>query len=445
MSQQSSADPALPQLAGPERAALPEPRSAPRATELDDLRQILVGRETVRVSDVESRLGALEERLGDDEALAEAVTPLMHTVIRRQIHEAREEMIEALYPIIGSLIGRAVTEAMRDLARQVDARLRQGADPRLWWWRLRARLGGVSGDELALRAYLPFKVTDVFLIHRETGLLLQHATDQPSEAADADLISGMLTAIRDFVKEAFGRGGPGAELDEIQYGRQRILLESGHFTYAAVVVDGIEPPGFRTDMRDRLHAIEHAHKPALQRYAGDATVVEPARLALQSVLETGRPRPLSRTQKALLGGLAGTVAVAALGVVGLGTLAWRALRPAPAPVVAVVPTATATATIAPSPTTPPPTPSPAPHMGIVLGNAWLREGSAADTAPIIVVSTGDEVEVLESRDDWLRVRWTSESGSAVVGWISARWIALTAEASAFASPTPTAPAAGAQR
>jgi hypothetical protein len=62
------------------------------------------------------------------------------------------------------------------------------------------------------------------LIHRETGLLLRHVTSEPEALPDSDLVSGMLTAIRDFVGDAVG-GDPESDvdLDAIQYGAEAIL------------------------------------------------------------------------------------------------------------------------------------------------------------------------------------------------------------------------------
>lgn len=52
------------------------------------------------------------------------VVPVLGDAIRRKIRDARTEMVEALYPIIGQMVVRAVSEAMRDLARSIDARRR---------------------------------------------------------------------------------------------------------------------------------------------------------------------------------------------------------------------------------------------------------------------------------------------------------------------------------
>ena len=50
-----------------------------------------------------------------------------------------------------------------------------------------------------------YQVKQDFLIHRESGLVLQHVEDGSAETRDPDLVSGMLTAIRDFVQDYFTR------------------------------------------------------------------------------------------------------------------------------------------------------------------------------------------------------------------------------------------------
>ena len=111
----------------------------------------------------------LDVRTQDRDALIAAITPVLGDVIRQKIRDNRDEMIEALYPIIGQLIGRGVAEAIRDLARTIDTRMRRSFDPQMILRRLRARMAGVSESTLALRDALPFSVTELFLIHRESG------------------------------------------------------------------------------------------------------------------------------------------------------------------------------------------------------------------------------------------------------------------------------------
>jgi hypothetical protein len=437
--------------AGPDHVVQPDPS-------LDALREILFGGQVARL---EGELDDLERRLTDRDTLIAIVAPVLGDAIRRQIREARQEMIEALYPIIGQLVMRAVSEAIRDLARTIDARVRTSFDPRVVWWRLRARIGGVSGAEMTLRESLPFDVTEVFLIHRETGLLLQHMSRDPEASSDSDLVSGMLTAIRDFVQESFGRGEEG-QLDEIQYGDRSILIETAQHAYLAVVIDGVEPPGFRAEMRERIVEIDHTYARTLRHYDGDATPLAPARKALVSLLPAAESRELSPAQKWVLVGATTLVAVCLLGVGLAGAWAWRTstyprvavLPPAtvtvtPSATATPPPTATATAsatplpTLTPSPTvtaTPMPTstPTPASVAGLMTGIVWLREGPSHDSSSVgVTLKIAQTVEILAVYGDWYQVHWRTQDQAEVTGWVPARWVGTTAPIPAYiVTPTP---------
>ena len=127
---------------------------------LEALRAILVGEDRARITDLEDHVAALQRRTDDKEAWIAAVTPVLGDIIRRKIRDSREEMIEAFYPIIGQLIARSVAEAIRDLARSIDQRMRVSFSPQAVWRRLRARAGGVSEGEMLLREALPFSVRE---------------------------------------------------------------------------------------------------------------------------------------------------------------------------------------------------------------------------------------------------------------------------------------------
>jgi hypothetical protein len=179
-------------------------------------------------------------------------------------------MVDALYPIIGRLVSRAVSEALRDLVQRIDNQMRSALDFKLLMRRAQARLAGVPEAEFALRSALPFRVVQMFLIHRETGLLLRVLVQDPELATDSDIISGMLTAIRDFAQDAIGRGQEG-DLDEVQYGDKRILIESTRYIYIALVTQGTEPLGFRSSVREQLFDIEQTYLSLLRNYDGNAT------------------------------------------------------------------------------------------------------------------------------------------------------------------------------
>ncbi len=247
---------------------------------MDVLRGLLLGDDRAQVAALSTQVDDLSAQIHNDEALIERVNPILGPAIKRSIQDSRDEMIEALYPIIGQLVVRAVTEAMRDLARTIDARMRRTISPSSVARRIQAQVSGVSGADVMLRDVLPFEISEIFLIHRESGLLLHHisaaTTAGENTQGDSDIISGMLTAISEFVRDAFGTEASereGADLDEIQYGDASILLETGRHAYIAVVIDGVEPAGFRAQLRHCVQAFNLANKDLLQAYNGNSAAL----------------------------------------------------------------------------------------------------------------------------------------------------------------------------
>ncbi|MDD2695503.1 MAG: SH3 domain-containing protein [Anaerolineales bacterium] len=414
------------------------------ASSLDNLRQILFHEQIEKIEDVEAGLEELERRINDERALVKMIAPVLGEAIRLKIREARDELIEALYPIIGQVVQRAVTEAVRDLARTLDTQVKRSFDFRLAWWRLRARISGASEAQIRLREMLPFTITDILLIHRETGLLLCHLRSDQSVATDTDLISGMLTAIRDFSQDTLGsvdQEGVG----EIMHGNQRILMETALYTYLAVIVDGIEPAGFRAEMRERLMEIEHNYADEIRGYQGDSQTLTGVEEPLRTLMSASAGQKLSEGQKRVLAGAAGALLVVL--VVSCLAISWvwrlgaasaerRAAAIPPSATMTSVPTETRTPLPSPTPSpkatvtyTPTAIPSatvtarPAPVVGVMIGNVWLRSAPSYDAARVgVILNTGDQVEILSRSGEWIYVRRISAGQIEVTGWLPARWI-----------------------
>jgi hypothetical protein len=425
------------------------PRDQPTSpdTSADDLREILLRAERERSDDLAKQVADLERQVTDKEALVALLMPVLGDVLRQKIRDARAEMIEALYPIIGEVVVRAVSEAIRDLARSVDAQMRTSLTPSAMLGRVRARLGGVSDGEMVLRQVLPFTVAEIFLIQRPTGLLLWYASPQPADLRDSDVISGMLTAIRDFAQDAFGAIND-SELDEIQYGDRRIVIEAAQHVYLAVVVDGIEPPGFRAHMRRLLIDIQNQYEEVLRDYDGDASPLTPVETPLRSLFTPDAPTPtpsrgLTSSQKRILiGSLVAVVLCLVLTcIVARAVAQWAnnlskptviyievtpPLPPTatPPPTLSPTPTAVPTATVTPT-TTASPTATPTPQVFAQSRTALqnVRRGPGVNYAVIGSISRGQRVEILK-RNETNTWYYICCSSSGLPGWVFADLLTL---------------------
>lgn len=451
--------------------------------QLDELRRVLLKPEALvdRISPVIADILAEQINQSRDE-IARVIAPAISEAIRHQVYQAREDVVDALYPVVGQMIARAVAEAVRNLAQSIDERVRQSTslmtNPRYW----QARLHGVSHGEYALREVLPFTIHEIFLIQRESGLLICHYSAGP-ERPDRDVISGMLTAIRDFAQEAFGREETG-ELGAIAYESRQIVLESGSAAYLAVVISGVEPSDFRNLLRETLFAIHEHRYERLRAFDGtDTQLIQEARQILRRYLVPQQndraPRRLSAFQRAIVV-LLGLFALSPL--ILCGAWIWHvearmAMLMTP-PVAASIPTASPTATLTstptatstpaptntptatstPAPTSTPtatstptptntptatstPTATPSPFNGVMIGNVYLYSTpDEASTRTSLVAPLGAPVEVLAQWRDWYRVRIVLPQSPQVelIGWVPARWVGLLKPVpSELITPTPT--------
>lgn len=260
----------------------------------------------MEIDQLRRELAAAERRLTDPDYLVELFAPIIGRTLRKGIFESRSDVVAALSPIAGRMVMRAVSEAFNDLAQRIDSQMRVAFDVKSLQRRLRGRLLGLSDSELIIRGALPFSVSEVFFIHRETGLLLHHLSLSESTADendpsgestgagvnDSDVISGMLTAVRGFVQDAFGQNRSG-DLDGLQYGANQILIEEGSYSYLAVVTDGVVPSGFRTLMREQLFSLESQYIELLEVYTGDASAFSEAHMMLVSLAEHNASSGLS--------------------------------------------------------------------------------------------------------------------------------------------------------
>jgi hypothetical protein len=320
-----------------------------------------------------------------------------------------------------------------------------------------------------MRDALPFSVREIFLIQSGSALLLAHIGSDP--AIHPDLISGMLTVVRDFMHDSFAQGDGPNLVDEIQYGEQRIIVQDGRLCHLAVVIHGIEPAGFRGELRrflNRLQTEEYARLQAFNGEMDDLATIPPAieRLAgdLQSMAApANRARPLSRGQKLIIG-LGGLGGVLLLGLACFYFQFTLALLPVafgdPSPTVTITSsstptatptftptstaTATATATASPTPTATPtatatttalPTATIVPFAVVTNRTVLAFSEPNLDSELVAPIAAGMTVTLLEIDAPWLLVEWQSESGLRQ-GWLSVRWVDLAGTPPADFPPTP---------
>ena len=133
-------------------------------------------------------------------------------------------------------------------------------------------------------AVKPYIIEDVFLIHKD-GTLLTHQTRR-LKPMDNDILSAMLTAIKDFIRDAFKTDSKG-ELNELKYGKLNILIEHGQFAFLSVVISGKPPKDLRPKMKTLLVDIHKKFFNELKVFSGIPKKFDPIKgMIFQQLLGT---------------------------------------------------------------------------------------------------------------------------------------------------------------
>ena len=280
------------------RTAPDEQGSAGTVAQLSEVRELLFGAERRQIEELRRRLDTLElspdelaehlpraiaMRSARDRDLAVALAPTVERAIGESVRRNPRDIATAIFPVLGPAIRKAIAEAMAGLVQAVNRAVEHSISPRGLRWRLEAWRTGVPFAQVVISHTLVYRVEQVFLIHAETGLLLGHVPDELGD--DANLVSSMLTAIRDFVSDSFQARDTG-ELRTFSAGDVCVLAEPGPQAYLAAVVRGQYAPALVTKLQQTLEAIHLQWADALGAFDGDAAPFAGTRPLLEDCLDT---------------------------------------------------------------------------------------------------------------------------------------------------------------
>jgi len=112
-----------------------------------------------------------------------------------------------------------------------------------------------------------YDVEDAFLIYRD-GRLIGHHTMRIRPVMDREILGGMLIAIQNFVEDSL-RGTGSDMLNELRYGKTRILIQRGHYLTLALVITGSVSEEIFKKMEQVIKEAEEKYDKFLSRWDGD--------------------------------------------------------------------------------------------------------------------------------------------------------------------------------
>ncbi|GHU05453.1 hypothetical protein FACS1894158_08310 [Betaproteobacteria bacterium] len=227
---------------------------------------------------------ALLLRAQKDNMLYVALEPMSEKMLKDALRKSPMDFVNVLFPLMGPAIRRSIAETFHSMLEGFQKTMEQVFSWKGMRWRLEALRTGISFSQVVLLHTLLYRVEQIFFIHAETGLVLNHVYNEGAITQDADMVSAMLTAIQDFARDCFA-SGQGSSLDALRMGDFTILVERGSSAYLACVVRGSVPLEFRERLRDAMTALQIKFADKLESFAGNAGEFIAAQGTLENLLD----------------------------------------------------------------------------------------------------------------------------------------------------------------
>jgi len=258
-------------------------RNAPNGNSFSELRRLLLEPEQQQLSELNAQLAdrridpeemsralpeAIRRRPKPDRLLTAALMPTVEEAVKVSVKRDPSMLVEAIFPVIGPAIRRSISQMLQSMLQSFNQALEHSVSGRGLQWRWEAYRTGRPFAEVVLLHTLLYRVEQVFLFHRKNGLLLHHVLAPTATAYEPEAISGMVTAIQDFVRDAFQVDSE-ETLETFQVGELTVWIEQGPHALLAVVMRGRPPYDIRPVFQDALAEIHLQHSDALQVFDGD--------------------------------------------------------------------------------------------------------------------------------------------------------------------------------
>ena len=302
----------------------------------EELRHLIVAPEQEGIAAIQDRLENLEKRTqdvssvvaeaiqmrrdkGDDLALADALAPTIQETLRESVRRDPHVLADALFPVMGPAIRKSIAETLRGMLETFNEALEHSLSLRGIQWRVESFRTGRPFAEIVMMHSLLYRVEQVFLIHRETGLVLNHVVAPSAATQDADMVAGLLSAIQQFARDSF-QSGKSESLGNMTFEELQIRVVTGPNAVIAAAIRGHAPEDYNLAMNEALEEIQRLYSTALINFNGDANPFRAAEAPLARLLETQyREKPVDkkRPRAALIAGA--VVAALLLGWIGYST------------------------------------------------------------------------------------------------------------------------------
>ena len=183
-------------------------------------------------------------------------------------------MIDALYPIMGGMISKYVTQAIKELMQSINNKIEDGLSFDRYKRKAKAKMTGVSESELLLEESSNALIASMFVIHKETSLLIADAHLKDKKIDDPHIVASMASAIKDFINDWQKSSELQNEVQILSYGNSSLYIESAGSVYVIAFLDAEPDYEQRGEINRFFASLVKEYSDFFQNFDGDDNAKE---------------------------------------------------------------------------------------------------------------------------------------------------------------------------
>lgn len=233
----------------------------------------------------------------DVSGLSKSLQSVISPAISKEIAENKDIMIDALYPIIGGMISKYVTQAIKEIMETINKKIENGLSVENYQRKVKAKLSGVSETEILLEESASSAISSLFVIHKQSSLLIAEAHLEDNKIDDAHMVASMASAIKDFINDWIKDNESHDEVQILSYGNATLYIESAGSVYIIAFLDA--EPGYEQRLNINVFFAKIVKEYAIffQKFDGDDSADEIATLSMKMEDYIYKHKPILTKEK----------------------------------------------------------------------------------------------------------------------------------------------------
>ena len=215
-----------------------------------------------------------ETSKNDSAGLSRSLQHVIGPAISKEIDSNKNVMIDALYPIMGGMISKYVTQAIKELMDTINDKIEDGLSYDKYKRKIKSKLTGVSETELLLEESSDAIISSLFVIHKESGLLISEAHLENKEIDDPHMVASMASAIKDFINDWVQSHEKHSEVQILSYGNATLYIESAGSVYIIAFLDAEPDHEQRSQINAFFASVVKEYATFFQKFDGDDSAEE---------------------------------------------------------------------------------------------------------------------------------------------------------------------------